>query len=124
MDYLFSQTSNQLLKKTPDLDQMTKVCKKYYACYHGNQNALYSAETFCKENFLKWYEAGVTYQENQHSIATAQMGSDKYRNMDVEDSPYDILYDMNAIAKLLFESIQDPVEMNFYYMPNYMGGRQ
>jgi len=50
------------------------------------------------------------------------MGKDKYWNASLEDSPYDILYDIQMISKLFFEEVQNPYQVTFYQMPDFNGG--
>ncbi|MDR0283238.1 MAG: hypothetical protein LBI53_08395 [Candidatus Peribacteria bacterium] len=71
----------------------------------------------CKEDIVHRYREGLISQKQLRSIKNAQMGRDKYWNVSLEDSPYDILYDVWMVSKLIFEEVQDPRSVTFFQMP-------
>jgi hypothetical protein len=121
---LFSSQLIQNTNKTPSLviDKATafKACQKFNECFPPNT---YKADgdiwNMCEKFFTNWYAEGLKEKTRSQAIDTVQMGEDKYWNSSLEDSPYDVMYDISAVSKVLFESVQAPVEMAFYHYPNF-----
>ncbi len=73
-------------------------------------------DTISNEINKLYYEAYI----NSYTIKTinqANYGSDIYRNGTLDDSDFDILYDINQVGKILFENFKETEQILFYRMP-------
>lgn len=113
-----SQNTNQYFQPPLDREATTRACRKFADCYFPG---LKEPMSVCQSNILSWYQQGLQNTTRFDSVLNTQIGKDKYRNSSLDDSPYDIMYDINAIGKVFFEDIQSPVQVLFYHMPNFKG---
>ena len=81
--------------------------------------------TNCKE-FFQWnYKLGQENQEILQDVEFSQVWAEKYWNNSIEDSPYDIMVDLVALSKLLYQDVQNPTTPVLYKtsvsykMPNF-----
>ncbi|MDR3169676.1 MAG: hypothetical protein LBU27_08285 [Candidatus Peribacteria bacterium] len=115
-----AQKSNQFISTTPTSGAVVNACTSFYRCYYAT-DAKNDMMTSCQEKFTFRYKDGMQRKQNTQTIQTVQVGEDKFRNTSLEDSPYDLMYDISAISKILFESIQEPYQLAFYHLPNRKG---
>ncbi|MDR0370183.1 MAG: hypothetical protein LBH96_06980 [Candidatus Peribacteria bacterium] len=113
-----SQNTNQYFQPPLDREATTRACRKFVDCYFSG---LGEPMSICKSNILSWYQQGLQNTVRFDAMLNTQVGKDKYRNSSLDDSPYDIMYDINAIGKVFFEDIQAPVQVLFYHLPNFKG---
>lgn len=113
-----SQNTNQYFQSVPDQESAIRACKKYVDCRYGGSGDIL---TLCRDDIVPRYQQGFKSTTRFQSVLHTQVGKDKYWNSSLEDSPYDLMYDITAIGKVMFEDIQQPVEVFFYHMPNYKG---
>ncbi|GHV25682.1 hypothetical protein FACS1894176_04800 [Bacteroidia bacterium] len=116
-----AKKSNQYIDARPTGGEAEKACVEFNQCYYGNGNFKGDVMTDCKDKFQTWYREGSIRKERFQTVKIAQVGQDKYWNNSLEDSPFDLLYDMSAISKILFESVQEPYQLAFYHLPNRKG---
>jgi hypothetical protein len=121
MGYKLSQATNQVSSTTLNKSTMEKACMAYNRCYYAPGSFGGDIMTDCKDTFLSRYRNGSTKKDRLQSVKTIQLGKDKYRNTSLDDSPYDLMYDMTAVAKILFEDIKEPYQVLFYHLPNFKG---
>jgi hypothetical protein len=119
-----AKKSNQFMDARPADGAAEKACVEFNQCYYGNGNFKGDVMTDCKEKFQAWYREGSARKERFQTVKTAQVGQDKYWNSSLEDSPFDLMYDMSAISKILFESVQEPYQLAFYHLPNRKGNEK
>jgi hypothetical protein len=122
MEYQLLKNSSQTVEIRYTPGAVESACKKFNQCYYTAFKG--DVMTDCKEKFTHRYSEGVNRKQNLQTIQTVQVGEDKYRNTSLEDSPYDLMYDISAISKILFESIQDPHQLAFYHLPNRKGNNK
>ena len=116
MEYSISQKSNQS-NEAPSRLEVERACASLNFCYYVAGTFRGDVMTDCREKMLTWYNNGYLKKSNTQRVKLAQLGADKYRNTSLEDSPYDLLYDISAIAKIFFEDVQEPYQLAFYHMP-------
>ncbi|MDR2415133.1 MAG: hypothetical protein LBD75_00520 [Candidatus Peribacteria bacterium] len=109
----------QLVSTTIESNQVQQACQRFNQCYYVPDSFKGDVMTDCLTKFVSRYTAGYTETQRMQEVQMAQAGSDKYWNTSLEDSPYDIMYDISAVSKVLFESIQEPVEVVFYHLPEF-----
>ncbi len=80
---------------TPTLDQITSLNTEINTIYFEWYNNAYALSTLNQDNF--W--------------------SDLFRNGTLDDSSFDLLYDINQIGKILFDNFKDSPQILFYRLP-------
>jgi hypothetical protein len=114
---IFSDVAFQ--STTIDVNTARQACQRFNQCYYVPGSFKGEMMVDCVTKFVSRYTAGYAESERMQSVQMAQAGSDKYRNTSLDDSPYDIMYDISAVSKVLFEGIQEPVEVLFYHLPEF-----
>jgi hypothetical protein len=104
---------------TVDTETAREACHRFNQCYYVPDSFKGDEMTDCETKFVSRYTAGYDDTKRTQGVQMAQAGSDKYWNTSLKDSPYDIMYDISAVSKVLFESIQEPVEVLFYHLPEF-----
>jgi len=84
-------------------------CIKYNTC-SAKSNVAYD----CVSEIVSLYQQAKLEASEYQSVTTANMGTDKYYNNSLDDSPYDIKYDISVIEKIIFESV-DEKDQTFFY---------
>ena len=51
------------------------------------------------------------------TLNKSNYGSDFFRNGTLDDSDFDLLYDINQVGKILFDAFKDTPEILFYTLP-------
>lgn len=108
-----------------DRETIERYCSEYYACnavkkdlkFDITSNTPKDVMTNCKEFFLTNYEEGVSLDEMSQNLQTSQLWADKFFNAVSEDSPYDIMSDLDTVSMLMFEDVEPPVQTVFYHLP-------
>ncbi len=102
--------------KTPQWKDYLKICNQISNCIQGSPSELLSFD--CNYTVNNFYLQGISYFENQENINDSNKWMDKYLNNSIEDSPFDILYDIIHIKKILFgEEGKEDLELVFYRTP-------
>ena len=113
---------------------ISEYCVEYYKCMNSDknktlwesmtsiENELVAAtsrtiETNCKEFFLQYYDEWKSNELRKQAVNTSQLWNDKYWNASLEDSPYDIIKDIESVWKFLFEEVESPITPVFYNLP-------
>lgn len=76
-------------------------------------------ETRCKEFFTKNYEKGKINEEVLQTVEVAQIWADKYWNNTTDDSPYDIMVDLDNLSKILYYGVESPITPVMYKIPTF-----
>ena len=113
------KNASQSVKK-PTKSDMVKSCWTLMKCiltwYSGTP--IVDSVDYCKmivnDFYLKEYK--TTY--NSLSLTKWNEWLDAFRNKTLKDSSYDILNDAYILAKILFDSPEEPTEILFYEMPD------
>jgi hypothetical protein len=115
----FASVFEQILgssAKAPTKAAIDKSYQKFFAC-KGIQNPLASHyEAFNVEINKLYYETYIT-NYRQQTLNQENFGSDFFWNGSLDDSDFDVLYDINQVGKILFEDIQESPEILFYRLP-------
>ncbi len=108
---------------------LNKYCSEFYECENSEWNfkrlrrisASSSADvkTHCKEFFTKNYKDGENNKEILQKIEVAQIWADKYWNNTTDDSPYDIMHDLEILAKVLYYGVEGPITPVLYKIPTF-----
>ncbi|MEI6118584.1 MAG: hypothetical protein WCP92_05160 [bacterium] len=102
--------------KTPIQVDIDKSYNKFFACkkiIHPTPADSANVDAEINAKYLEIYP-------NIYSMSTINkdnFGSDFFWNGTKDDSDFDLLYDINQIGKILFETIQDSPQILFYTLP-------
>jgi hypothetical protein len=121
MENQLGTRSDQSFGQQLDSDAAKEACLKFNRCYYP-KGFPGDVMTDCREKILSWYREGYDNQNLSQSVKLVQLGKDKYWNTSLEDSPYDLFYDLTAISKIMFEDIYEPVPLYFFQVPAFLGG--
>ena len=112
------------------MDQSTikKYCEEYFVCmklvwYGGRDVRWLSAATSsdiatnCKEYFQRTYAIWEANEMRMQWVKKSRAWNDKFWNATTDDSPYDIMSDLNNIGVLLYEDSVEPLTPVFYNLP-------
>ena len=116
-----------------DWETVAKYCSEYYKCVNQDNgkstrenkekiSELIAAtpnavETSCKEFFLNHYDEWRLNEDMVQNIQKSQLWADKFWNATIEDSPYDIVTDIETVGKFLFQEAEWPITPVFYNLP-------
>lgn len=73
----------------------------------------------CEEFFVSEYEKWKEDQTRVQNLQKSQLWADKYWNNTTDDSPYDIMIDINTIAELMYKEAETPTTPVYYHTPNF-----
>ena len=116
-----------------DATKISEYCSEYYKCVNRDRDKTtrenkekisemiaatpQTVEVNCREKFLYYYNEWKSYEERKQSIQNSQLWSDKYMNGSLDDSPYDLITDVETVWKFLFEGVESPITPVFYNLP-------
>jgi len=108
------QITNQSLDLTPSTTGTVDACKKYQTC--KNQTGILNSNFLneCSNEIVGRYDKGYEIAKQQQRLDLVNIGTDRYWNNDISDSPYDILYDMSSTAKIIFQQVQDAPKFSLF----------
>jgi len=114
----FKQTFELLLSswaKMPDSTGIDKSYTKFFVCENmtGDLDSISSINSKISRLYYDGYS-------NAYALSTLNQNnfwSDLFRNGTLDDSSFDLLYDINQIGKILFENFKDSPEVLFYRLP-------
>lgn len=118
-NFSFKNTFDIILPKwtvAPNDKQVTVSYNKFFVC----RGVLVPTDVDVKN--LTDEINGVYYKSYTTSYATSNLnkdnyGSDFFWNGTIDDSDFDILYDINQVGKILFDSFKDTPQILFYRLP-------
>lgn len=123
----YSQCLSNCSKKD-GVEQFT-CCKeegrKYEECLYDSKWRKITAttpgnvETNCKEFFTENYNNGKDNKEILQNVEVSQIWADKYWNNTTDDSPYDIMHDLETLAKILYYGVEGPITPVLYKIPTF-----
>lgn len=124
---LYDECTKSKCKKKPCCED---EIKKYDEClYEWKWNKITDSkvtdskpvdvETRCKEFFTRNYEIGKINKEILQTVEVAQIWTDKYWNNTTDDSPYDIMVDLDNFSKILYYGIESPITPVMYKIPTF-----
>ena len=108
------------------------ACKAFNRCYYpgSGTGTIFRGDvmTDCRDKFNNWYNVGIQQTSRLQQVQNAQLGQDKFWNWSSayaeEDSPFDLLFDLNVLAKVFFEDIKESFVIAYYKMPIFRGQGQ
>jgi len=116
-----SQNANQHVDGGPSRESAMVACRRFVDCYYAGYAEMGNTMSQCQKDILNRYKQGTENATHSQSVLNTQVGKDKYWNSSLDDSPYDIMYDITAVGRIMFEDIQEPLQVLFYHMPNFKG---
>lgn len=120
------QNSKNIVNLVPDIKSTENACWSFVSCYYPEFKWSYMSK--CKDDMIGRYNQGSKQKTRLQNVKTAQVGEDKFWNRNPnnteDDSPFDILYDINSIAKVLFEDVKESYVIAFYQMPKFTNSNQ
>ena len=104
---------------TPTKNDMISSCSKLNNCIFNSDKATTTPDSlsYCKLVANNTFVEEYANSYNISSIWDDNKGHDAFWNSSLSDSSYDILNDINVLSKILFDSVDEPVEVLFYEMP-------
>lgn len=122
-------------------DKIEKYCKKYYLCEQManeeyEQTALWIRKyritastpknimTKCKEYFQSAYVKWSENEKRMQAVKSSWVWNDKFWNATTDDSPYDIMLDLNNVWVFMFEDTTEPITPVFYNLPVFSNSAQ
>lgn len=106
--------------KTPIKKDMIDSCEKLISCIlsTGSDKKILDSLSYCKLIVNDYYTDEYKNSYNIWSLTEGNKWSDVFRNNTLSDGSYDILNDIYVLARILFDTAEEPAEMLFYDMPN------
>lgn len=93
------------------------ACQKLSRCFvHKNHLAELSFPA-CQEKVLQVYQPLYQAAQSQNQVETTALGKNKYLNGMLDDSEFDLLYDISQVGKVMFEGFKAAPELVYYQMP-------
>jgi len=105
----------------PKRDLMWNSCNKLNVCVYNPQGWVFKNTVTSNQNCQNSVSTQFTkYYVNSYYIETIggwNLWANYFWNYSLEDSSYDIMYDIYVLGKILFENIEEPSTTLFYKMP-------
>lgn len=104
----------------PSKNDMVNSCWILMGCVLSWRDSTKIVDTvsYCELIVNDYYVNQYRDNYNSSSLTKWNEWSDAFWNKSLKDSSYDILYDVYVLAKILFDSPQEPEETLFYEMPD------
>ena len=102
----------------PKQKDQTEGCLKLTKCIAGKSesNMNWSCDEIIRNAYIQWYNK----QAREFILEESNLWSEKYYNGTLDDSTYDILYDMQQITKTIYDDPKTVTSVVFYKNPNFM----
>ncbi len=119
-NFSFKQTFDQILPewtKKPSLREINLSYAAFFACKWIQTPATAPEIAALNEEVNRKYYDGYS---NAYALSTLNQDnfwSDLFWNGTLDDSAFDLLYDINQIGKILFEDMQESPEILLYRLP-------
>ena len=103
----------------PTQDDKGKACRKLTICLLWEDKKL--SNQSCEDKIMTMYDEWVKTKQKLYTLEETNLWSEKFYNWTLEDSSYDIFYDMGQIAKIFYVDAPWTTESSviFYKMPNF-----
>lgn len=110
----------------PSKNDMASSCSKLMSCVFQSNDATTIPESisYCKLVVNNYFTEIYANAYNISSLSEDNKWYDTFWNNSLEDSSYDVLYDIYNLSKILFDSVEEPSEILFYAMPNFQNNYQ
>lgn len=102
--------------KQPTVVEINKSYAKFFACKQIYKPTSADVEDLNNEINTTYY-AIYTNTYTMSTLNKANFGSDLFWNGTLDDSDFDLLYDINQIGKIFFEGFVDSPQILFYRLP-------
>ena len=104
----------------PQRSDRTDSCAKLMWCVLSSQDSrkIMDSLSYCSLIVNDYYLEQYNSSYNQSSLSKWNEWYESYWNNSLEDSSYDILYDVYVLSKILFDSPEEPTEVLFYDLPD------
>ncbi len=127
----FRMSVNKLKNKQwnwPDNEAIFQSCNKFNVCRYKDEDK--DSEFFLSVDIMNTcmvmvndvYTVFMDNNKNQLTLKDMNYWKELFWNNDLDDSSYDLLYDIDVISKLLFDSPKTPSTTNFYRFPSWGAG--
>ena len=105
---------------TPRKIDMVNSCSKLMGCVltSSDSRKIMDSLSYCSLIVNNYYLDQYSNSYNLSSLSKGNEWYESYRNNSLEDSSYDILYDVYILSKILFDSPEEPSEVLFYDLPD------
>ncbi|MFZ2912184.1 MAG: hypothetical protein WAZ75_03810 [Candidatus Absconditicoccaceae bacterium] len=125
----FKQNITNTYKSKPQYptnEDYLKSCYVFMGCFYGiydYEDSPYIRKT-CATKANDIYSQMYINGDSIASFDQINFGDDMFRNGKLDDADYDLLYDIDVIGKILFESSKTPPQVLYYQFPdiNSAGG--
>ena len=104
----------------PKRVDMADSCAKLMWCVLPSQDSrkIMDSLSYCSLVVNDYYLEQYNNSYNLSSLSKWNEWYEAYRNNSLEDSSYDILYDIYTLSKIFFDSPEEPTEVLFYDLPD------
>lgn len=101
----------------PTVKDQKKWCDKLTTCiaWELDKNMNRSCDEIVRNAYILW----VNEKTRKYLLEEANLWTEKYYNGTLDDSSYDILYDIQQIAKVLYEDPKTVTSVLFYQVPSF-----
>lgn len=103
--------------KAPKKSAIDESYQKFFACKNITNPLVSHYDSLNAEINKLYYEIYIT-EYRQQTLNQENFGSDFFWNGTLDDSDFDVLYDINQVGKILFEDVQESPEILFYRLPS------
>ena len=109
------------LNPRKEINKARDICVEYNRCHNGTIEERTDPFNSCVPKIIDLYNNFFETVSSTQEIDNNNVGKEKYWNDNIEDSPYDIVYDFNTINKILYESFDKQEKISFYDLPDNNG---
>lgn len=108
----------------PKNSDVVDSCSKLMGCMlsWNKRTKITDTLSYCKLIVNDYYLDNYRNSYDSFSLSKWNEWLDAFWNRNLDDSSYDILNDVYVLAKILFESPEEPTEILYYKMPNVSPG--
>lgn len=105
---------------SPRRIDMSNSCSKLMWCVLKTEDSrkIQDSLSYCSLIVNNYYLQQYSNSHNLSSLSKWNEWYESYRNKSLEDSSYDILYDIYILSKIFFDSPEEPSEVLFYDLPD------
>lgn len=104
-------------EQRPSKKTYETTCEKLTACIEGKGGKNLNKK--CELLVNEAYKIGYEHKKLQLLIEEANLKKDRYWNGNTEDGAYDLMRDIQQIAKLFFQESKSVTQTLFYQLPNF-----
>lgn len=104
-------------EQRPSKKTYETTCEKLTACIEGKGGKNLNKK--CELLVNEAYKLGYEHKKFQLLIEEANLKKDRYWNGNTEDGAYDLMRDIQQIAKLFFQESKSVTQTLFYQLPNF-----